>query len=83
MTIRTPHGDAPEAPEIPPNAVIGAVCGDMELLDAELRRVAADVAHQAAEISLAIAEICTLRRRVAALERREPRRRDVRTLRSQ
>jgi hypothetical protein len=67
--IRTPYGVAPaDDPPPPVQAQLRALCGDLDLVEA-------DVAHQGAEISLAIAEIYALRRRITALERREPYRR--------
>jgi hypothetical protein len=59
--IRTPFGIAPDCDPPPPeDARLLALCGDQALLEAELGR--------------AIAQIDALRRRVAALERRRPRR---------
>jgi hypothetical protein len=84
--IHTPHGDVPaEPPELPPNAAIGAVCGELELFDAELCRIvamietlaanaAAERAMRDAEIGRALIEIDRLRWRVAALERQARRR---------
>lgn len=58
--IRTPSGLAPAADPPPPaDARLRALCGDMDLLEADLSR--------------ALAAIDALRRRVAALERRRGR----------
>jgi hypothetical protein len=67
--IRTPHGVAPAAaPEPPPaEAQLRALCGDLELMDA-------DVAHQGAEIGRLTALLDSALRRIAALERRRRRR---------
>jgi hypothetical protein len=59
--IRTPYGLAPEPPPEPMDLAARlhlALCGDLALLEQELSRL--------------YVELDALRRRVAALERREP-----------
>lgn len=74
--IRTPFGVGPETYEPPPvEAQLRALCYDMASLEAGQAALAADVAHQAAEIAQLIIALDALRRRVERLERRGWRRR--------
>lgn len=78
-TIRTPHGVAADLADPPPvEAQLRGLCADMDLLECDQSTLAGDVQLLEGEISRLICECDRLRRRIAALERRPPRRPRVR-----
>jgi hypothetical protein len=68
--IRTPYGVAAEDPPAPgDDPRLRALCAEMDILETEQRKLAADSAHQGAEIAIALADIGALRRSVAEMRR--------------